>query len=86
MAAALVAFIVSAILLVTAWFSDVRKRREQRQRGYAPGTPGIRQPDGISDDMLELVRQDKRIKAIKRYRELNPDVSLRQAKHVIDQI
>jgi ribosomal protein L7/L12 len=41
---------------------------------------------GLTPEMTSLVLQGKKIQAIKRYRQLNPGVSLKEAKDVIDQI
>jgi hypothetical protein len=42
--------------------------------------------DALPEDIVHLALQDKKIQAIKRYRELNPGVGLKQAKDLIDSI
>jgi hypothetical protein len=41
-------------------------------------------PPGAEEDVAALVHQGRKIEAIKRYRQLNPGVGLREAKQVID--
>jgi ribosomal protein L7/L12 len=40
----------------------------------------------VTPEVTSLVLQGKKIQAIKRYRELNPRIGLKEAKHVVDQI
>ena len=68
----------------------IRSAQRTRRR---PGRPAdeshrspLQPPAGIPDDVVELVRQGKKIQAIKRYRKLNSDLGLKQAKEHIDLI
>jgi ribosomal protein L7/L12 len=39
---------------------------------------------GVTPEILALIEQDRKIQAIKRYRQLNPGTGLKEAKDVID--
>ena len=43
-------------------------------------------PPGAEEDVATLARQGRKIEAIKRYRQLNPGIGLREAKQVIDEL
>lgn len=68
------------LLLAAGWFLTARQFRRREQLGFAQDVPGAGQ------DVLTLVRQGRKIEAIKRYRQLNPGIGLREAKHVIDEL
>jgi ribosomal protein L7/L12 len=65
--------------------SIVRKLRAGRPADEPDRSP-LQPPAGIPDDVIELVRHGKKIQAIKRYRKLNSDLGLKQAKEHIDLI
>ena len=64
------------LVLAASWLFLARQFRRRGQLDQA--VPGAGQ------DVLILVRQGRKIEAIKRYREMNPGIGLREAKHVID--
>jgi ribosomal protein L7/L12 len=66
------------LVLAGVWLGLARqlRRREQLDRA-APGA---------GHDVLTLVRQGRKIEAIKRYRDLNPGITLREAKDAIDEL
>jgi len=66
----------ACLMMAASWIYLARQFRRRGQLDQV--VPGARQ------DVLMLVRQGRKIEAIKRYREMNPDVGLRDAKHVID--
>jgi ribosomal protein L7/L12 len=66
------------LLLAANWFLVARRLRRREQLGFGQGMPEAGQ------DVLTLVRQGRKIEAIKRYRQLNPGIGLREAKHVVD--
>jgi hypothetical protein len=55
--------------------------RELRRRRRLYGDDALSE---AGDDVLALVRQGRKIEAIKRYRELHPGIGLREAKGVVD--
>jgi hypothetical protein len=71
-----IAFPVGGLWLLVAvpWFTAARESRRREQFGFDPD----------EQDVLTLVRQGRKIEAIKRYREQHPGISLREAKHVVD--
>lgn len=68
------------LVLAAGWFLTGRQFRRREQLGFDQDLPGAGQ------DVLTLVRQGRKIEAIKRYRQLNPGIGLREAKHVIDEL
>ncbi|MDQ2814144.1 MAG: hypothetical protein M3Z75_20315 [Actinomycetota bacterium] len=62
-------------LIAAFWFHQAR-RLGRRGSDWVLPVP--------APEVLTLARQGRRIQAIKRYRELNPDVGLKEAKEVID--
>jgi hypothetical protein len=66
------------LVLSANWFLAARQLRRRGQLGFDQELPGA------GRDVLTLVRQGRKIEAIKRYRQLNPGIGLREAKHVID--
>lgn len=69
---------VAFLMLSAVWFATaVRTRRRGVQRRYDQ----VQEP---APEVVALAEQGRRIQAIKRYRELNPDIGLNQAKDVID--
>jgi hypothetical protein len=81
---------LTAAALAGCLFADaVRRalRRVTRERGGVPvDSPGEAgdQGYGVTPEVLALVGQDRKIPAIKRYRELNPGTGLKEAKDIID--
>jgi ribosomal protein L7/L12 len=61
-------------VLAVPWFTVAREFRRREQLGFDPAEP----------DVPTLVRQGRKIEAVKRYREQHPGTSLRQAKHAVD--
>jgi hypothetical protein len=53
-----------------------RRRREQRGPGHVPSE--------LPPEVRLLAEQGRKIEAIKRYRQLNPGVGLREAKKAVD--
>lgn len=68
------------LLLSASWFLTARQFRRREQLGFGQDLPGA------GPDVVTLVRQGRKIEAIKRYRQLNPGIGLREAKHVIDEL
>jgi len=66
------------LVLAAVWFQSARQLRRREQLDQAA--------PGAGQDVLTLVRQGRKIEAIKRYRALNPGIGLREAKHVIDEL
>ncbi len=73
-------FVLAALwmLIAAGWFFAARQRRRREPRGYGQAWP-VPAPE-----VLLLAEQGRKIQAIKRYRELNPDLGLKEAKNVID--
>ena len=57
---------------------QARQFSRRERLGYDRALPAAEQ------DVLTLLRQGRNIEAIKRYRQSNPGVGLREAKHVVD--
>lgn len=68
------------LLLSVSWFLTARQFRRREQLGFDQDLPGAGQ------EVLTLVTQGRKIEAIKRYRQLNPGIGLREAKQVIDEM
>lgn len=68
------------LMLAASYFLVARQLRRREQLGSDQELPGAGQ------DVLTLVRQGRKIEAIKRYRQVNPGIGLREAKHVIDEL
>ncbi len=67
------------LLLSVTWLAialGARRRDEQRRYHQVSPVP--------AQEILALMEQGQKIQAIKRYRELNPGIGLKQAKDVID--
>jgi len=64
------------LVLAALWLFIARQTPRRRQLDQAAPEAGY--------DVLTLVRQGRKIEAIKRYRELNPGVGIGEAKHVVD--
>ena len=74
---------------VTGWERISAVRRRLRPDSIAPEQPEqsasrLVAPPGIPADVYELVRQDRKVLAIRRYRQVNRHVSLKEAKDIID--
>jgi hypothetical protein len=71
---------LGAVWLVLAgyWLYAARQLRRREQFVHTSPEP--------ADEVLALLEQGRKIAAIKRYRELNPGMGLRDAKDVIDDI
>jgi hypothetical protein len=81
-------FVNTSISLAAAWYGLGRahhQHREQARRVQEAYDSG-QMPHGVTQDIIDLIRSGKKIQAIKRYRELNHGVELREAKNVIDAI
>jgi hypothetical protein len=61
-------------------FLQARQLRRRKQLGFDHESPEAGQ------DVQALLAQGRKIEAIKRYRQLNPGIGLREAKHVIDEL
>jgi Flp pilus assembly protein TadB len=74
--------IIGVAWLITAsgglW--QARQLRRRARLGFNEALPAA------SDEVLTLARQGQRIKAIKRYGQLNPGVGLRDAKDSVDEL
>jgi hypothetical protein len=84
----LLLFVSASISLAAAWYGLGRahhQHREQARRVQA-AYDSAQMPHGVTQDIIDLVRSGKKIHAIKRYRELNHGVELREAKDIIDAI
>jgi ribosomal protein L7/L12 len=68
-----------------AGFDVTWRHRRRRERAALVARLGALARDDIPADIIGLVAADKRIQAIKRYRQLT-GVGLRQAKAVIDSL
>ena len=68
------------LVLAANCFLIARQLRRREQLGFDQELPGAGQ------DVLTLARQGRKIEAIKRYRQLNPGIGLREAKHVIEEL
>jgi hypothetical protein len=66
------------MLIAASWFYAGQQRRRSRQRGYGQELP---MP---GPEILSLAEQGQRIQAIKRYRQLNPGLGLKEARDVVD--
>lgn len=64
---------------------QVQGRRDGQRRAQVVDV-AVGSSHAVPEDIVHLVLQDKKIQAIKRYRELNPGVGLKQAKDLIDSI
>ncbi len=67
------------LLLAASWFAVARQLRCRERLGFDQELPAA------SQDVLALLSQGRRIGAIRRYRQLNPGIGLREAMHVIDE-
>jgi ribosomal protein L7/L12 len=80
------AAIVAGLLIASAVRGVLRA--ETRKGGAMSagrhGGPVYQVLPEAAPEVLILVEQDRKIQAIKRYRELNPGIGLKQAKDVID--
>jgi hypothetical protein len=68
------------LALAANFFLQAHQLRGRQQRGFAHELPGTGQ------DVQALVAQGRKIEAIKRYRQLNPGIGLREAKRVVDEL
>ncbi|MBV9792327.1 MAG: hypothetical protein JO016_00175 [Actinobacteria bacterium] len=66
------------LVLAACLIPQARQFSRRERLGYDRAWPAAEQ------DVLTLVRQGRNIEAIKRYRELNPGVGLKDAKQVVD--
>jgi hypothetical protein len=75
-------------VVVSVWEAIPAVRRRRRRVSAEPDLAGRSPaaPPGIPGDVYELVCQDRKILAIRRYRQLNRHLSLKEAKDVIDGI
>jgi hypothetical protein len=64
----------------SAGLLQARQLRRRARLGFDEALPAA------SGEVLTLARQGQRIKAIKRYRQLNPGVGLRDAKDFVDEL
>lgn len=78
---------VSALAgMIAALAVYILKRRSRSVGAGAPGDVLAEQADDIPEGVFELVRQGRKIRAVRRYRELRQDLSLKEAKEIIDRI
>jgi hypothetical protein len=68
------------LMLAVSWFCVGRQYRRREQLGFDRELPGAGQ------DVQTLLRQGRKIEAIKLYRQLHPGIGLREAKHVVDEL
>jgi hypothetical protein len=66
--------------------AKLRKRPEQTGQLDQPHQAALQLPGDIPHDVVDLIRQGMKIQAIKRYRQLNHGVGLKEAKDIIDRI
>jgi hypothetical protein len=66
--------------------ADLYRRRRRHNRHYQPGPPVGTPPGDGMEDVLALVRQGKKIQAIKAYQKLHGNISLKEAKDFIEGI
>jgi hypothetical protein len=73
-------FAIGALWLVLAfvWLISARTLRRRERLDEAAPAGG--------HDVLTLVRQGRKIEAIKQYRNMNPGVGLREAKRAVDEL
>jgi hypothetical protein len=75
------------VYLATAlWATLNRPSSKQPKRPERPPGDSAGLPPDIPGEVIDLVRQGKKIQAIKRYRQLISGVGLKDAKDIIDQI
>jgi hypothetical protein len=67
------------LVMAAGWFLMALERRRRGQHGYYDQALPV-----PASDVRILAEQGRKIQAIKRYRQLNPDIGLREAKDVID--
>jgi MYXO-CTERM domain-containing protein len=68
------------LLLAVGWFFVGRQYRRREQLGFDRELPGAGQ------DVQTLLRQGRKIEAIKLYRQLHPGIGLREARHAVDEL
>lgn len=75
--------IFMALVMAMLSRGQAQKRRHQlQQRRNQPSTYDAE--SAVPPEIWTMVEQGKKTKAIKRYRELNPGIGLKEAKNVID--
>jgi ABC-type transport system involved in cytochrome bd biosynthesis fused ATPase/permease subunit len=65
-----------------SWRQAQKRRHQLQQRRDQPSTDDAE--PAVPPEIWTMVEQGEKIKAIKRYRQLNPGVGLKEAKNVID--
>jgi ribosomal protein L7/L12 len=73
---------LSGIGAVRVFQAATRKIRDTPTDHH--GEPDYQAVPGLAPEVVILVNQGRKIQAIKRYRELNPGIGLKEAKDVID--
>jgi ribosomal protein L7/L12 len=73
----------AVIGLVAVGFDVTGRQQRRRERATLAARPVALSSDDLPADVIELIAADKKIRAIKRYRELT-GAGLREAKAVID--
>jgi ribosomal protein L7/L12 len=68
------------MIIAAGYFLAARQLRRREQLDL---DPALQEP---GQEVATLVRQGRKIEAIKRYRELNPGIRLKEAKQVIDEL
>jgi hypothetical protein len=68
------------LALAANFFLQARQLRRRQQLGFDQELP-----EG-GQDVQALVAQGRKIEAIKRYRQLNPGIGLREAKRIVDEL
>jgi len=69
-------------MALVSWAQALKLRHQLQQRRNQPSTDYAE--SAVPPEIWTMVDQGKKIKAIKRYRELNPGIGLKEAKNVID--
>jgi hypothetical protein len=65
---------------------EILRRRGRSVGAGAPGDVLAEQPGDMPEDVFELVRRGRKIRAVKRYRELREDLSVKEVREIIDRI
>jgi ribosomal protein L7/L12 len=68
------------LMMAASFFLVARQLRRRERLGFDQEAPEAGQ------DVLTLLRQGRKIEAIKRYRQLHPGIGLRDAKRAVDEL
>jgi ribosomal protein L7/L12 len=73
---------MALVMGLLSWRQAQKHRHRLQQCRNQPSTCNA--DPAVTPEITAMVEQGKKIKAIKRYRELNPGTGLKEAKNVID--